>query len=555
MNDIIELHQVIKAILRRWWLLALLIPLGAMSGYAVSQAQTPIYQATTTILVGPLFQATEVDRQDLLTSQMIALTYTDLVNREPILQKVVVDLNLNESWRQLKKQIKVEQVKDTQLIQITVENRSPQTAQLIADDIVRQLIAFPGSQNNDTNSEEVQFAQSQLETLQGRIASGNSKLVELENEIIAANSPEELASLQNEKDALQSLITSWESNYTQLLVFLGNKKAPNNVSIIESAQATPSPVRPSVQLFILVGGMVGLFLALVLIFLFEYLNDALENAEEFSQQFGLPVIGLIGKIHWYKRQKNDVYVSHKPSSPVAEAYRSLRANLEFAGANQHLKTILVTSCDTGVGKTSVATNLAAILAQGDKKVILVDADLRKPRIHEIMGLSNELGFSDILQNRVDPTDALQAWGDGKVLVVTSGPQPPNPSELLSSRKVETVLNRFKQRADLVIIDSPPSVVSDAMILAAKVDGVLMVVQPGRTHKRFIQPFLEHLERAGARMVGVVMNRVPQKGKGYYGNYLSNSRRYSISSWISGRGKGDEVHKPADQEDKAIGLRF
>ena len=554
MNDIIEIQQVFKTILKRWWLLALLLPLGVAGGYSLSRTQTPVYQATATVLVGPLFQASDLNRQDLLTSQLIATTYTDLVPREPVLSKVVESLGLKESWRQLKKQITVEQVRDTQLVQITVENRSPEAARRIADEIVRQLIALPSDLNSEQNNEELVFAQNQMETLKGRIDTGNSRLTALENGIITASSPEELAALQSERDTLQSLVTSWENNYTQLLVFLGNQKAPNTVSLIEPAQPTPSPVRPSVRLYLAVGGVFGLFLALLSIFLLEYLDDTLNEAEEFARESGLPVIGKISALSWFQKKERGVVVANQPRSPVAEAYRSLRANLEFAGAQAPLKTVLVTSCEMGVGKSSVAANLAAILAQNDKKVVLVDADLRKPRLHEMLGLPNQVGLSDVLQNRVDVAGALQAWSDRRVRVITSGEAPGNPAELLSSRRMSSVLERLGEGADVVIIDSPPSVVSDALVLAAKVDGVLLVVRPGRTRRRYLQPFLEHLERAEARAIGVVMNRVPHSRSDLYGRYPYGGRGASLGVKLPLH-KGEQVQKLGDADEEAFGLRY
>jgi succinoglycan biosynthesis transport protein ExoP len=210
---------------------------------------------------------------------------------------------------------------------------------------------------------------------------------------------------------------------------------------------------------------------------------------------------------------------------VAEAYRMMRANLEFADIDKSLNTILITSGDTDEGKSSVSANLAAILAQGGKKVTLLDADLRKPGIHEIIALPNKSGLSNVIRNEIDVPQVRQVLEEENVSVITSGAAPPNPSELLSSKRMEKILNELKQDSDVVILDSPPFVVSDSLMLAAKVDGVVLVVRYGFTRRKMFRSIIDQLDRAGARVVGVVMNRVPQRN-GYYGAYQYKTAYYS-----------------------------
>lgn len=526
MEDFIELRRVVDAIQRRWWLLILLAALGATSGYLLSQRQKRVYQATTTLLVGQIFQTTNLNRQDILTSDLVASTYADMIRRQPVLQGAVDALGLNESWQKLKSQVQVEQVDGTQLIQISVDADSPKLAQIIADEVVHQTILFDPGGSNANNAENVRlFLQQHVQDLQSRIANGQNKLASLENEMEATDSADRLNQLQTQANSLIGLITDWENNYTQLLSYLNTGQAPNTLTIIEPAQASSNPVRPSVKLFILIGGMLGIFAALGLIFLLNFLDDTLKDPEEITHHLGIPVMGSIATTPKFNKSKNGIYVSAHPRSTVAEAYRSLRANLEFAGNEKPLKSILITSCDTDEGKSSVAANLAAILAQSSKKVTLLDADLRKPGIHELMSLSNEIGLSNVIQNELDVSQASQVLEAEKICVMTSGALPPNPSELLSSNKMGEILNELNKDSDVVIIDSPPFVVSDALLLAAKVDGVLLVVRPGITRRKNIQVIIEHLNRTGTRVVGVVMNHVPRKQGGYFGAYQPRSPYY------------------------------
>jgi succinoglycan biosynthesis transport protein ExoP len=497
----------------------------------IVQRQTSVYKATTTLLVGQIFQSTNLDRQDILTSEMVAQTYSDMIRRQPVLQATVDSLGLNQTWQQLRKQVSVELVEGTQLIQIIVEASSPSIAQSIADEIANQMILFsPTGANSEENEDVRLFVQQQLENLQSRIETGQNKLASLESQMITSDSAEQLSELQAQANTLESLITDWENNYSQLLVFLKSGQSPSSLSIIEPAQASLTPVRPRVRLLVPIAGGLGIFLALSLIFLFEYLDDRIRSADEISQEFGLPVLA---SIHDFKKSKDDslgVAVLEQPRSPIAESFRMLRANLDLIDAERPLKTILVTSCDNGVGKSMLSTNLAIFMAQGDRETILVDADLRNSSVHTMMNLPNDLGLSELLNNEKDISEALQ-WPNGqKSGVITGGASPLDPSELLASRKMDQILERLKEISDFVIIDAPPMFVSDAIVLSAKVDGVLLVARLGHTHRKHIDATLKQLERSGTSVLGVILNRVTHKSTEYYGAYL-NQNGGGAKGWL------------------------
>ena len=515
MNDFIDLQRLIVIILRRWWLLVVVTALGAMLGYTISQRQTPVYEATTTVLVGQIFRSINIDRQEILTSELVAQTYSDLARRQPVLQAVVDTLNLRQSWQQLRSRVGVELVEGTQLIQITVEADSSLTAQVIADEVARQMIMFSPTDSNAEESEAVRlFVQQQLENLQVRIESGQNKLALLESLLARAGSVDRLIELQAEASTLESLITNWENTYIQLLGFLQTGQSPNTLTIIEPAQANPKPVSPQVQFIVFFGGALGAFLALGLIFLLEYLDDTYRTPEEITREFGLPVLGSIRDKGKSKDNSIGVYVSKHPRSPIAEAYRLLRANLELISVDQPLKTIMIISCDKGVGKSLISTNLAIIMAQSDREIILLDADLRNSSIHKLMSLQNDLGLSDILSNDMKISDALRTYDGVKGSVITGGTSPPNPSELLGSKKMDQILAELKEISDVVIIDAPPLIVSDALVLSAKVDGVLLVVRLGHTRKKQVKTTMEQLNRAEASVIGVVLNGVIDRGVEY-----------------------------------------
>jgi capsular exopolysaccharide synthesis family protein len=230
--------------------------------------------------------------------------------------------------------------------------------------------------------------------------------------------------------------------------------------------------------------------------------------------FSAPIIGHIFEKK-IGRNGNHLHDLTDLRHPSAEAFRILRTNIDIAGANQPLKTILVTSADVGDGKTSVAANLALFLTQGNKRVALLDADLRKPNIHKYFNLTNDRGLVDLITRQATPDEVLKVSEDRKLAILTAGETPPNPTELLSSTKMDQLLSKLKEIADYVIIDSPPFIIADAIALASKVDGVLLVVRPGHTPKPLAYSTMEQLKLVGARLVGVVLNRIPLHGEDYY----------------------------------------
>jgi non-specific protein-tyrosine kinase len=198
-----------------------------------------------------------------------------------------------------------------------------------------------------------------------------------------------------------------------------------------------------------------------------------------------------------------------PRSPVSEAYRTLRTNLDFSSLDKPVKTMLVTSAGPEEGKSTVLANLAVTTAQTGRKVILVDCDLRRPTLHNIFNLKNDVGLTTMVVDDVAmESPPLQDTGVEGLQLVSSGPLPPNPSELLGSRRMEEIVAALLERADVVLFDAPPVVaVTDAAVLAAKVDGVLLVINAGGTKRDYARAAKARLEKVNADLLGAVLNNV------------------------------------------------
>ena len=339
----------------------------------------------------------------------------------------------------------------------------------------------------------------------------------LPNSSGSGNSPEQ--DIQNQQ---QSSLALYQQIYSTLLsnyeaVRLARLQNTPNVVQVEQAMPASLPVQPRPVTNTLLGSVLGLIFLGSVAFIIEYLDDTLKTPSDITSLLGLPIVGYVAATSELADSPEMPYVATNPRSPISEAFRGLRTNLEFASVDRPLNTILVTSPGPSEGKTTVAANLAVTIAQGNKRVILVDADLRRPRVHRAMGMTNHIGLSEAFRGQSEVRDVARYSKIKDLAVITSGSLPPNPAELLGSKKMGEILSKLEESASTVIIDSPPFVVADASVLAAKVDGVVLVIQPGRTHAEEALEILEQLNRAGARVVGVVLNRIRQ-GSLYYGGY-------------------------------------
>jgi capsular exopolysaccharide synthesis family protein len=336
-------------------------------------------------------------------------------------------------------------------------------------------------------------------------------------------------------DQIETTLTQYQQIYSNLVtnletIRLARMRSTPNIVQVEQATPVNVPVRPNVLIYMAVGGILGLLLSGGFSFLNEYLDDTLRSPEEVAGVLQLPVLGYIGDMNNAKlkatNQPHIPYVLAQPRSPVAEAFRSLRANLEFVDLDRPVHTLAITSSALSEGKTTIATNLAVVMSQLGKKVILIDADLRRPRVHKALGISNVNGLSDVLRNHATIQEVAQPWGNTKLMVITSGSLPPNPAEVLSSERMAHVLNELKEIADMVIIDSPPSLLADASILAARADGVLIVIQSNKTQMNAAMTMIEQLKRVGAHVVGVALNRINTHEPYYYYSDLKDNTTYA-----------------------------
>ncbi|MCW2876636.1 MAG: Non-specific protein-tyrosine kinase [Sphaerisporangium sp.] len=287
------------------------------------------------------------------------------------------------------------------------------------------------------------------------------------------------------------------------------------VTVVDQASVPKKPVSPRPMVNLMVAVLLGLLVAFASLILRDHLDTTIKTSEVLQRVSKTPLIGLIG----YEKdgQRHPLILRHSGRSSRAEAFRAMRTNLQFTTIDQRPRSVVVTSCLAGDGKTSIAANLAIVLAQADWRVIVVDADLRRPRLAEYFGLEGAAGLTDVLIGAASLEDVTQNWGPPSLSVLASGQIPPNPSEILNSKGMRTLIGTLSENYDMVIIDTPPLLpVTDGAALAAICDSTLLVVRHGKTRWGHIVRAVETLSSINARVVGTVLNFVPVKGKEKYG---------------------------------------
>lgn len=322
---------------------------------------------------------------------------------------------------------------------------------------------------------------------------------------------------------------------------------PVKVTIIDPANLPAGPAFPSPVLNLTLAVIFGLVLAVALALLREVLDNTVKDVEDLGPD-GPPLLGaLVGE----SAKDHSVLVDEAPqSSPRVEAFRMLRTNVSFIDVDQHNKALVVTSPVQGDGKSSVAINLALSLASAQVKTLLIDGDLRRPRVASALGLVPDVGLTNVLLGQVTIDGAIQPYKSGALEVLASGTIPPNAAELLQSDAMEKLLEDLRQHFEMIIIDSPPLLpVTDAAVLASRADGAMVVVRHGQTTKDQWRQAFGRLEQVDASLLGVVMNMVPPNDAtlGYaYGAYTSTSLPTAKSK---AKARAKDKDKGGDQGDK------
>ena len=503
------------------WLIILFGVLAGASAYYFSSNIQPVYQTSTRLLVSDPPAMVSFDYTNYVSSQTLLRTYVEMMTERTVLQGVIDQLGLNMSPDRLKGNITVDVVANTQLIVVNVKDVDPLQAAFVADALARVFT------DRINQLQAARYAASR-ESLSSQIGAMDQLIQDTNSAIEVEQNPEQKLQLETRLTQYRQLYSSLVTSYEQ--VRLAEAQTSINVEVSESAQIPQSPISPNTPRSTMLAAIVGMMLAAGIVFVIEYLDDTIKNPDDIRRKFNLPILGMIAA---HDNEAGKPICLTQPRSPVAESFRSLRTNVTYAAFDSPLRRILVTSATPQEGKTTISINLAVVLAQGERKVALVDADMRRPQVHRKLGLNNKVGLSDLflISHPLEslPKGSVQTCEIKRLGVVTTGKVPPNPSELLTSRRMAQFLDILNSEYDLIVIDTPPILsVTDATALAPGMDGVLLVAKPGVTTMRDFRQMLEQLQTVGARILGVVLNDVKPTSRkyGYYYNrYYSKYAGY------------------------------
>jgi non-specific protein-tyrosine kinase len=507
------LRQQLGIVLARLPLLLASVALAGASAFFFSTLQPKVYQSEATLIVGQSLSAVNPDYNQLLVSQRLSSTYATVATTRPILTKVIDRLGLDTTPDQLARDVSASAATDGALLTIEARDNSPARAAQIANAVAEELIAATPS---------VQGGQAVDSSVEQDLAAIRKDISDTQAEIDALVAvPERTPSQDARLDTLRGRVVSLRSTYATLLGY-APESAANLMTIIQPAVAGDAPVAPRPLLNALLAAVVAFMIVSAGVFVVEYLDDAIKGPDEVEEALGLPTLGTIERMAG-ARERLPIYrlaTLLYPRSGAAEAYRALRTNVEFAAIDEPIHRLLVTSAVPSEGKTVTAANLAVAFAQGGRRILLVDADLRRPGVHEIFAIDNETGLTNLLRHDETRLGTLVRQSEQKNLsILPAGPLPPNPAELLGSHRMRTLMSTLTEGYDMVIFDSPPiEAFTDAAVLSSLVDGTLLVVESRRGRLAQIRSARESLTRANARLLGVVLNGLQPKAPSEYGRY-------------------------------------
>lgn len=516
------------ALLRHWlWLLVLGATLAGGVTYFVSRREPPVYDATATVLVNQAQSGVGQSYNDVLASLQLSKTYANLVKSRSILDAAARTLGINglQSGN-----VSADVVRDTQLIAIHARDNSPQQAGRIANEVAQQLrnqVAQVQGTQFDPVRTDIQY---QIATVQASIDQTTQEIVALNGQTTTLAEDQRQGQLAAGNAKLSSLNSTMQGLQSQLRdLALSAAKSSNSVTLVESAIPPAAPVKPRPVLDAGLAAVLGFLVAAAIAAAVEYLDDTVKDAEDVTRAAGISTLGILPRFADQTRSKKEPNLRNRPylltevgnQNYTLEGYRVVRTNLQFAENGRRKQTLVVASARPREGKSTTAANLAMVVATGGQRVILVDADLRRPTIHQTFNVSNTVGLTTLFFAEA-PTLAsvMKPTLYANLRVIPSGPLPPNPADLLSSDRMAGIIQLLSENADVVLFDTPPILsVPDTATLAPRVDGVIYVVEAGHTRTALVRQATDSLRQASANVLGAIINKQERhRGHDYYSSY-------------------------------------
>lgn len=517
-----DIRAYVAPLIKWWWLvLAATVIAGAASYFAVGQQPTR-YRAVSTVVAGQVINDPNPNGNEIYLGQQLARSYADTAQRDSVRRATMEAVGL-DNWLP---QYEVFVLPESLLIEIHVTDINRNRAMVVANELANQLILKSPSNLQQDEQDRQGFIDQQLDNLQTQISQTSDEIEILQQELGGLFSARQIAETQSQISALETKLNTLQSNYTSLLANT-QQGATNTLSLYEPAQSA-FRIDSDVLLTVLASAAIGFVLGASAAYLLEFLDDTVKTPTDIEQLSDMPTLASIGRSK-VSGNSADVETIKHPRSPISESYRALRTSIRFSGIDTDNKTILLTSPNPAEGKSTTTANLGVVMAQAGYKVLIVDADLRRPTQHKRFGLSSARGLTNLLLDLdgdestqdIDSllVESIQPTTEDKLFLLTSGPIPPNPSELLGSVRMKSLLSLLTERYDYVLVDSSPVLaVTDAVVLSVQVDSVVLVVTANRTRRNHLKRALDKMHEVNAHLIGVTLNRIGSGDRGSYGYY-------------------------------------
>ena len=526
-----DLREYLRVLRSRKWQIVLvtLVVVGAAMFFTFRQ--TPLYEGTAKVLVNPVAttatNAAAPQRPNLETER-------ELIDSQAVASLVKKSTGAPETLDTLLRRLSVQVVTDTEVLLVAYRDPSPSTAARYANAFATGYVGFRTAQ-----------ALSQFElaatAAQQRIGEVQKAMTELQGRINRA-APGLKETLQSQRDLLVAQLGVLEQRL--LDIESTSSVSQSGAQIVQDAEVPSKPVSPDPVRNGVLAVVAGLALGVGLAFLRERFDDRVKTRQEIERRTGAPLLASVPRLSkWRKQDEPHLALLEDPKGPVSEAYRTLGTNVQYLASQQPLKVLLITSALSNDGKTTTAANLGVVLAQAGKRVILVSADIRKPRLHRFFALNNRAGLTEALSRNAQLSEITRDPGVPNLRVVTGGTSPQDPAALLGGLRTAAFLGSLREVSDFVILDSPPVLaVADASILAPHVDGTIFVLDAERASRSSLTQARDQLLNAGANIVGTVFNNFDPAEGSYYSYYYYNYDSAYLGEEGNGSGTPSRIRR-------------
>ena len=500
-------------LLRRWWWLILLsILLSAGASYAITKRIKPTYEASARLYLDTASVSSSIGSYtDRNSSLMLASAVATMINSYRVAERAASTFHLGLAPAQLLKEINATSAADAPIVTIQVDDGQRTRVATLANAVAATIIAVNRDDQSVRFSSLEKATQAQIASTTRAISGETAQLHALTRS--GDSSPATTAqvnAVSQQLYALQNYLSTVKAQLNSIL--LSQAQSATTLTVIDSARAPTAAISPDTRKNVLLGLALGLLLSLAVIAAIHYLDDPLSAPDVLESRLDVPVLATVSR-----RPSAGKQLLARGDRPDhgAEGYTLLHAAVSSRRSDHPIRSLLMASGGPGEGASSVAANYAVAAAQAGRKVVLIDANLRRPDLHDLFGLDQSPGLSDVLLGAEEVLTVTRATATTGLSVVCSGQEPPNPAALLSSGRMVAVIRAASEAADLVVVDGPPALLfSDASVLARQVDAALVVLDQERSSMRSAGRTLRMLQLVGATVLGLVINRPGGRVGGY-----------------------------------------